>query len=121
MHMSNHTTQWDFECCAGSKAADLVVAEIQKAGGTAVANYDSVVNGEKIIKTAMDAYGRVDVVINNGVYLCVASKQDIFFLKCVCNLKVCFFFSRCSRHFTRCRLSQNDRRRLGQALRGHCN
>ena len=47
---------------ASGKAADLVVAEIKKSGGHAVANYDSVVDGAKIIKTAMDAFGRVDVV-----------------------------------------------------------
>jgi NAD(P)-dependent dehydrogenase (short-subunit alcohol dehydrogenase family) len=50
----------------GSNTADLVVEEIRKAGGTAVANYDSVEFGAKIIKTAVDAYGKVDVVINNA-------------------------------------------------------
>ena len=48
------------------QAADVVVDEIKKAGGKAVANYDSVENGEGIIKTAIDAFGRVDVVINNA-------------------------------------------------------
>lgn len=51
---------------SSSKAADLVVEEIKKAGGEATANYDSVADGDKIIKTAIDAYGRVDIVINNA-------------------------------------------------------
>lgn len=47
-------------------AADVVVDEITGAGGTAVANYDSVTDGDKIIQTALDTYGKVDVVINNA-------------------------------------------------------
>ncbi|KAK3897881.1 peroxisomal hydratase-dehydrogenase [Staphylotrichum tortipilum] len=49
-----------------SKAADVVVNEIKAAGGKAIANYDSVDNGEKIIQTAIDAFGRIDVLINNA-------------------------------------------------------
>lgn len=49
-----------------SNAADKVVEEIRSAGGTAVADYNSVVDGEKIIQTAMEAFGRVDVLINNA-------------------------------------------------------
>lgn len=49
-----------------TKAADVVVNEIKAAGGKAVANYDSVENGDKIIETAMKAFGRVDVLINNA-------------------------------------------------------
>mmetsp|Transcript_32569 Transcript_32569/g.40075 ORF Transcript_32569/g.40075 Transcript_32569/m.40075 type:complete len:308 (+) Transcript_32569:174-1097(+) len=61
---------------ASSKTADLVVEEIKKAGGEATANYDSVVDGDKIIKTALDAYGRVDIVINNAGIL-----RDVSFTK----------------------------------------
>ncbi|KAI9092623.1 peroxisomal hydratase-dehydrogenase-epimerase [Phlyctochytrium arcticum] len=48
------------------KAADVVVNEIKKAGGKAVANYDSVEDGDKIVETAISAFGRIDVVINNA-------------------------------------------------------
>jgi 3-hydroxyacyl-CoA dehydrogenase/3a,7a,12a-trihydroxy-5b-cholest-24-enoyl-CoA hydratase len=59
-----------------SNMADKVVAEIKEAGGEAVANYDSVEFGDKIIQTAMDAYGRVDIVINNAGIL-----RDVSFHK----------------------------------------
>uniref|UniRef100_UPI0040388990 peroxisomal multifunctional enzyme type 2 n=1 Tax=Callospermophilus lateralis TaxID=76772 RepID=UPI0040388990 len=50
----------------GSLAADKVVEEIKRKGGKAVANYDSVEAGEKVVKTALDAFGRIDVVVNNA-------------------------------------------------------
>ncbi|XP_016279236.1 peroxisomal multifunctional enzyme type 2 isoform X2 [Monodelphis domestica] len=49
-----------------SSAADNVVEEIKKRGGKAVANYDSVEAGEKVVKTALDAFGKIDIVINNA-------------------------------------------------------
>lgn len=50
-------------------AADRVVAEIRAAGGQAVASYDSVATpqgGEAIVRTALDAFGTVDILINNA-------------------------------------------------------
>src|SRR5438477_5520153 len=50
-------------------AAQQVVDEIKAAGGEAVPSYDSVATpdgGENIVKTAVDAFGKVDVVINNA-------------------------------------------------------
>jgi NAD(P)-dependent dehydrogenase (short-subunit alcohol dehydrogenase family) len=49
--------------------ADEVVAEIKAKGGEAVANYESVVTvegGEKIIQTAVDNFGKLDVLVNNA-------------------------------------------------------
>ena len=47
-------------------AADVVVDEIKAAGGNAVANYDSVTDGDQIVATALETFGKVDVVINNA-------------------------------------------------------
>jgi NAD(P)-dependent dehydrogenase (short-subunit alcohol dehydrogenase family) len=53
----------------GSEMADAVVEEIVAAGGEAVANYDGVhtwAGGQAIVRSALDAFGRVDVVVNNA-------------------------------------------------------
>jgi len=49
--------------------AEQVAQEIRAAGGTAVANADSVATwdgAERIIQTALDAFGRIDCVVNNA-------------------------------------------------------
>jgi 3-hydroxyacyl-CoA dehydrogenase/3a,7a,12a-trihydroxy-5b-cholest-24-enoyl-CoA hydratase len=56
--------------------ADRVVAEIKAADGEAVANYDSVKDGDKIVQAALDVYGGVDIVINNAGIL-----RDVSFHK----------------------------------------
>jgi NAD(P)-dependent dehydrogenase (short-subunit alcohol dehydrogenase family) len=50
-------------------AAQKVVDEIKAAGGEAVANYDSVATpegGAAIVQTAVDTFGRVDIIVNNA-------------------------------------------------------
>jgi len=62
-----------------SSPADRVVAEIRAAGGEAVANYDNVATpegGEKIVKIAVEFFGKVDILINNAGIL-----RDKSFLK----------------------------------------
>lgn len=49
-----------------SSAADKVVEEIRAKGGKAVANYDSVEAGEKLVQSALDAFGRIDILVNNA-------------------------------------------------------
>jgi NAD(P)-dependent dehydrogenase (short-subunit alcohol dehydrogenase family) len=64
---------------ASTSAADQVVAEIKAAGGEAVANYDGIdtmQGAEKLIATAKDAFGKIDIVINNAGIL-----RDVSFQK----------------------------------------
>ena len=59
--------------------ADQVVAEIVAAGGEAVASHDSVVNmegGSRIVGTALEAWGRIDILFNNAGIL-----RDGMFIK----------------------------------------
>jgi NAD(P)-dependent dehydrogenase (short-subunit alcohol dehydrogenase family) len=63
----------------GSSMADQTVKEINEAGGKAVANYDSVATpegGKAIVQTALDNFGKVDILINNAGIL-----RDKSFLK----------------------------------------
>lgn len=53
----------------GTKGADRVVNEIKEAGGTAVANYDSIGSmkgGQAVIQTAIDTFGRIDILVNTA-------------------------------------------------------
>jgi (3R)-3-hydroxyacyl-CoA dehydrogenase / 3a,7a,12a-trihydroxy-5b-cholest-24-enoyl-CoA hydratase / enoyl-CoA hydratase 2 len=59
-----------------SEAADAVVAAIKAAGGQAVASYDSVEDGARIVQCALDSFGRIDVVVNNAGIL-----RDVSFPK----------------------------------------
>jgi len=52
-----------------SEMANKVVAEIKAAGGEAVADahgVDTLAGGQAIVKTALDAFGKVDILINNA-------------------------------------------------------
>jgi NAD(P)-dependent dehydrogenase (short-subunit alcohol dehydrogenase family) len=54
---------------ADSSVADEVVAEIEKAGGVAVASHDSVASpegGEAIVSLALERFGRLDAVVSNA-------------------------------------------------------
>src|SRR2546421_6035490 len=75
--MARHGAQVVVNDYGGSEAgtgaarapADDVVSEIKKAGGQAAANYDSVASmagGQAIVKTAVDAFRRLDIVGNNA-------------------------------------------------------
>ncbi|MGM0554768.1 MAG: SDR family NAD(P)-dependent oxidoreductase [Myxococcota bacterium] len=51
------------------KTADRVVAEIEEAGGEAVANYGSVSDeddAEQMVEQAVEAFGQLDIVVNNA-------------------------------------------------------
>jgi len=61
------------------EAIDRVVDEIRAAGGRAIASYHSVAEregGEAIFQTAIDAYGRVDALINNAGNMRVWDFED---------------------------------------------
>jgi NAD(P)-dependent dehydrogenase (short-subunit alcohol dehydrogenase family) len=54
---------------AGHAMADQVVKEIQEAGGEAAPSYDNVATvegGQAICQAALDAFGKIDVLVNNA-------------------------------------------------------
>lgn len=51
---------------ASQGPAQQVVDEIKAAGGEAVANFNSVEDGDAIVQTALDEYKRIDIVVNNA-------------------------------------------------------
>jgi len=62
------------------RPADEVVAEIRRSGGEAVANFDDVADwdgGARIVKAAIDAFGRLDAVVNNAGFV-----RDRMFVSC---------------------------------------
>ncbi|KAJ3378370.1 hypothetical protein HDU80_002883, partial [Chytriomyces hyalinus] len=51
---------------AGSSSADTIINELRALGAKAIANCDSVVDGDEVIETAMKAFRRVDIIIKNA-------------------------------------------------------
>lgn len=63
----------------GVASAEAVVEEIRAAGGSAVASTHSVASaegGEAIVRTALDAFGRIDALVNNAA-LSVGAPFDV--------------------------------------------
>jgi 3-hydroxyacyl-CoA dehydrogenase/3a,7a,12a-trihydroxy-5b-cholest-24-enoyl-CoA hydratase len=61
---------------ADASPAQSVVDEIRAAGGEAMVNGDSVVDGGRIVEAALDHFGRIDLVVNNAGFL-----RDVAFHK----------------------------------------
>ena len=57
---------------AAASPAEEVVAEIKDMGGDAVANHDNIATwegGERLIKTALDSFGELHVLVNNAGFV----------------------------------------------------
>ncbi|KAJ4152131.1 bifunctional hydroxyacyl-CoA dehydrogenase/enoyl-CoA hydratase fox2 [Fusarium oxysporum] len=48
------------------ESVERTVKDIKETGGKALANYDSVEHGERIIAAAVNAFGRIDILFNNA-------------------------------------------------------
>jgi 3-hydroxyacyl-CoA dehydrogenase/3a,7a,12a-trihydroxy-5b-cholest-24-enoyl-CoA hydratase len=57
--------------------AQKVVDEIKASGGDAIANFDSVEDGAKIVQCALDTWGKIDIVVNNAGILRDTSFQKL--------------------------------------------
>ena len=59
-------------------SAENVVAEVQAAGGDATANTDSATwdGAARIVETALDTYGRIDLLINNATFTRFGDTRD---------------------------------------------
>ena len=78
----------------GTQIADEVVEEIKSAGGDAVANYDSVsefAGGQSIFQTAIDAFGGMDILINNAGIL---RDKTLLIWKKMIGIKLLLFISK---------------------------
>jgi hypothetical protein len=71
--------------------------EIKNAGGIAVADYNSVVDGDKIVETAVKAFGTVHILLNNAG-------------------NTYFAWELMWRHSTRCFIQEHERSGLGSHL-----
>jgi len=49
-----------------SAIAEEVASEIRELGGDAIANNESVLDGQRIVEHAMDCFGAIDIVVNNA-------------------------------------------------------
>lgn len=86
---------------SSSSLADHVVEEIRALGGEAVANHDSVATvegGERTVQTALDAFGKLDICVNNAGILrdktVAKMEEELFDIVIAVHLKGTYCVSR---------------------------